>query len=142
MLVELCGDEYPVTLPVAPSALAATDLAALAKSQHPDTLGPSIGSWQLQDPRVSEGDTTVLTLRSASMRCLQVLSPPNYQSNFDQALFVAPSGTEMATAFKDGTLGPTDRLFLVWSSDNDDEGGTAEPAVGYSAVPRRPPTCQ
>ena len=75
VLVELCGDEYPVTLPATPSALAATDLAALAKSQHPDTLGPGIGSWQLQDPRVSEGDTTVLTLRSASMRCLQVLSP-------------------------------------------------------------------
>ena len=124
-----------MTLPATPSALAATDLAALAKSQHPDTLGPSIGSWQLQDQRVS--DTTVLTLRPASMRCLQVLSPPNYQSNFDQALFVALSGTEMATAFKDGALDPTDRLFLVWSSDNDDDEGTAEPAVGYSAVPRR-----
>ena len=65
VLVELRGDKHPVTLPTTPSALAVIDLAALAKSQHPDNLGPSTGSWQLQDPRVSEGDATVSTLRSA-----------------------------------------------------------------------------
>ena len=111
MLVELDGSEHPVALPATPAGVAATDLAALATTQHPERLGPAAGAWRLQDPRVSEGDTTVPTL----------------------------NGTDMAAALRAGALDLSEQLFLVWSDNADaiDEGAVG--AAGSTTVVGAPP---
>ena len=67
MLVLLNGDKYPVQWPATPAAVAAADLIELGGEQHPTILGPKEGTWQLEDPRVEEGDQTLPSVRAVDL---------------------------------------------------------------------------